>query len=539
LLKKVIPFIIAIPALLLIFIFKIVPAVYTLLLSFKDFKIMKGIFRSPWVGMNNYKALIQSPAFRNITNNTLTLNSLSIILTVLFALALIVCISKMPNKWCKLCAIAILSIPAFIPVSSFVGVFMKAFSVDSGFINKLITSSGNDPILFFADKTLYPLLFAMMDSLRNIFIPVIIGVLICENSSKLSFKSIAIVLTGYTAVRVAMILSPDIELLHMTYNPLVYETADVFDTYSFRTGLMSMHYGSSSTVWVIKTIIQLLINIALYFLLAVLVPKISEAVKDISNKVNKSMDSIIAIIGYLLLATGSLAVIILTFIPLSSNLSEGMRLLTANRPFITAVSNSLLYSISGSIVYGFITLTLSYPLTVKTKIYPLILIIVISLINNFTGEYLIFRSMGTINTIIPVILGTGLSVAGAFALHFSISGRFGDDIPGIGQYLKEAILPLVTIVALSFIANWGGYIYQLLFLSNTNLRGIGLLGMQFLTMQDNGNRALYPATPEKFENVKAAFFFISSIIPVTIGTALILMSKHMPLSAFVSQIKKS
>jgi hypothetical protein len=71
------------------------------------------------------------------------------------------------------------------------------------------------------------------------------------------------------------------------------------------------------------------------------------------------------------------------------------------------------------------------------------------------------------------------------------------------------------------------------------MRGIGLLGMQLLTVQDNGNRALSFATPAKFENVKAALFFISSIIPVTIGSDLIFLGKYLPLSAFVSQIRKS
>jgi len=46
-------------------------------------------------------------------------------------------------------------------------------------------------------------------------------------------------------------------------------------------------------------------------------------------------------------------------------------------------------------------------------------------------------------------------------------------------------------------------------------------------------------TPDMFENVKAAFFFISSIIPVLVGTALIFLSKYFSLSAFVAQFRRS
>ncbi len=535
-LKKLIPFIIAVPALFLLFIFKIIPAFYTLLISFKDYKVLNGIYGSPWVGMDNYGALFQSATFRKLIDNTLIISTFSLILTAFLALVLIICICKMPNKWCKICAIAILSVPAFIPVASCIGVLMKAFSIDSGFINGLITSTGKEPILFFASKALYPLLFAIIDSLRNIFVPVIIGVLVCESKSKISFKSIAAVLLGYIAARATVLMSPDIELLHITNNPLVLETADVFDTYSFRSGLMSMQFASSSAVWVVKTIIQLLINITVYFVLSLLAPKISEAVKGISNKVNKSLDSIVAIIGYLLLASGSIAVIILIFLPVSGNIFQGMKLLMTNKSFIDSISVSLMYCIIGSIVYGFITIALSYPLTVRTKFYPILLVIVISIINNFTGEYLLFKSMT--NTVIPVILYPGLSVAGAFALYFSISGRFRDGIPGIGQYLKEAILPLVTIVVLYFIANWGAYIYQLVFLSNTRMHGIGLLGMQLLTARETSNAAVTSITSDMIENVIAAFFLISSVIPALLGTVLIFLSKYLPLSAFVSQLRK-
>jgi len=443
----------------------------------------------------------------------------------------------MPNKWCKLCAIAILAIPAFIPVSSLAEAFMKAFSVDSGLINRLITSAGNEPILFFGNKAIYPLLFCMMDSLRNIFVPVIIGVLVCESKSKISFKSTAAVLAGYIAARFIVLTSPDIELLHITYNPIVYETADVFDTYSFRSGLMLMQIAPSSAAWVTKTVIQLLINIIAYFILSLLVPKISEGVKGISNRVNKSLDSIVAIIGYLLFASGSLAVIILIFVPSSGNVFQGIKLLMTNKSFINSVFVSFLYCFGGSIIYGFLTITLSYPLTVKTKIYPILLVFAISLTNNFMGEYMFFKSMGAINTVLPVILSPALSAAGAFALYFTISGSFRDNIPGVGQYLKKAILPLVTIIALFFIANWGGYIYQLVFLSNNGMHGIGLWGMQFV--REAGNMAVTSVTPDAVENMKVAFFFISSIIPALFGTVIIFLSKYLPLSAFASRLREN
>lgn len=161
----------AIPALLLLFIFKVIPAFLTMVISTKEYNIFEGVFGSPSAGMRVYSELFQWPEFSRILGNTFQLNIFSILLTSVFALILIMCISRMPGKILKLVSISILAVPAFVPVSSFVWVFARVFSMNNGFVNQLLIQSGMEPKLFFGDPSFYPLLFAMMDSMRNVVIP--------------------------------------------------------------------------------------------------------------------------------------------------------------------------------------------------------------------------------------------------------------------------------------------------------------------------------------------------------------------------------
>ena len=536
--KKTIPFIIALPALLLILIFKLVPVFFTIITSMKDFNIIKGIYASPSVGLNNYSMLFKMDGFPRVIMNTFRLSLFSIVLTCILAVILIVCISRMEWRWLKLASIALLAIPAFMPVASFVRVFTSALSPDTGIITKLFLSAGAVPKLLFGDPALYPFLFAIMDSLRNVYIPVIFGVLVCENSKYIDFKRIAFVMIGYMAARATMLMSPDIENILISSNPLVYKTSDVLDSLSYRSGIMHLQLSALSAAWVIKTIIQLLISIIIFFVLNALVPSITRFVSQLGKKVKSGLGSIPGIIGYVLFAAGSITVIILTFITTSSSLSVGIKLLLENNAFMASFANSLLYCIFICILYGFMTFMLAYPLSINTKLYPLLLVVVISLSNNFIGEYIWYHNLKMVNTIIPIVVNSGLSVIGAFALHFCVSAKMKQDSPDFIQYVKASLLPLFTIVVIAFITNWGSYLYQMIYvIDESSLFGVGLYGKQIL-FNPYVDTTANSDMQTMLGNAKSAFVFLSSIIPAALGAILISLHKFLPLSAFVAQIRK-
>ena len=61
--KKTVPFIIAVPSLILLFVYRLLPAINTLILSMKEYKLTLGLFNSPSVGLKNYTDLFNSVNF--------------------------------------------------------------------------------------------------------------------------------------------------------------------------------------------------------------------------------------------------------------------------------------------------------------------------------------------------------------------------------------------------------------------------------------------------------------------------------------------
>jgi len=530
--KKVIPFIIALPALFLVFVFKVIPGVFSVIVSTKDYNIFKGISGSESVGLSIYSELFGKDGFTGVIMNTVRLSAFSIILTCIFAVILIICISRLPWRWLKLVSMGILSIPALIPALSFVWVFSGMLSPSTGIIGKLLSSAGGPPRFLMAEPALYPFLFAIMDSLRNVYIPVIIGVLIYEYSERIDFRRVAFVILGYIAARATILMTPDIENIFSSSSPLTSKTSQVMDLFIFRSGLQQMQLSVASAAWVLKTIIQLAINIVVFFVLCFLAPSITSAVGQLKKRTNGGPGSIIGIIGYILFAAGSVAMIVLTFIPSSGGLADGLKLLLGDRNFMMAFTNSIIYSILICIIYGFAAFTLACPMTVSTKVYPFILLILLSLSNNFVGEYMFFRGLGLINTVFPMVISSGFSIAGAFALYFCVSAKLEQGSSDLGQYVKASLLPLLSIVIIAFIANGGGYLYQIIYFSKQSMDGLGLFGYKLLTSVAGADSQL------PVDGIKSAFIFIFSIVPAVLGAILIALNKFLPLSAFTAQIRK-
>ena len=79
------------PAVILLLIFNYVP-MGGIVMAFQDYRVTKGLFKSEWVGLDNFRFLMSYPDFWNIMKNTLVIACakliLGLIVPVVFALLL-------------------------------------------------------------------------------------------------------------------------------------------------------------------------------------------------------------------------------------------------------------------------------------------------------------------------------------------------------------------------------------------------------------------------------------------------------------------
>ena len=530
--KKVGAFLIALPALIALSLTKLLPAVQSVILSFKNYNMFKGIAQSEPVGLDNYIALFQNDMFAGVIKNSIVISALSILFTCVLGILLILCILRLPGRIVKTLAIALIAIPAFIPAVSFINAFMSLFSMD-GIVNSVLTSVGFERVRFFAESALYPYMVAIIDAIRSVYIPVIIGVLVCESRGRQSEAGrIALVILWYVAARAIMRLSPDVETIMLTANGLTQESSQVSDMFIYRTGLQTLQAGLASAYWVVKTFLQLVISVAVFFLLRYLASETTEFAGQLGEGPKTLGGSILGILGFILFGAGSVIMIIITLIPTRGGLEQGISLLLRDEQFIAALSNSLKYGVISCIIYGIVSFTLAYPLRFSKVFYPFILVVLFSVSNNFVGEYLVYRQYGVIDIIYPIAISSAFSVVGAFALHFSIYCKLKGAACSFGHYLRLALGPLVVIIVLAFISNWGSFFYQNILVPDFSRQGVGSYTYQVFMSQrtivmDSANGLQRNST-----DVGTAIMFVSSAIPAAIGVLLIFLNKFLPLSAF-------
>ncbi len=81
--ENAILFLLGAPAVILIFFFSYIPMMGTVI-AFQDYS-PKTMFLSPWVGLRNFRLLVESPLVIRLVVNTLQLNAMFIIATTFFA----------------------------------------------------------------------------------------------------------------------------------------------------------------------------------------------------------------------------------------------------------------------------------------------------------------------------------------------------------------------------------------------------------------------------------------------------------------------
>ena len=102
----------AVPAIIFLFIFNYIP-MFGLILPFKDFSYSKGLFKSPWSGLENFEFLFKSADAWKAIRNTVLYNLVFIVVGMIVAVSIALILFEMSKRIVKISQ-TILLLPFFI-----------------------------------------------------------------------------------------------------------------------------------------------------------------------------------------------------------------------------------------------------------------------------------------------------------------------------------------------------------------------------------------------------------------------------------------
>lgn len=267
-------FLLFLPVLIWYILFCYVP-MHGILIAFEDFKIIKGVWGSEFVGLENFARLFRSPTFLRSLRNTIVISTIRIIVTFPMPIVLALMLNEVRNLGFKKIAQTISYLPHFLSWVVLAGIFTQLLSPSTGIVNMILNAFGIESIYFYGDNrwfiftTVVTALWKEIGWGTVIYIAAITSIdteqyeaADIDGASRwqkiffITLPGIVPVITIQLILTSGNIINAGFDQIFNTYNEAVYETADIIDTYVYRKGMVDMEYSFSTAAGLFKNVVS-------------------------------------------------------------------------------------------------------------------------------------------------------------------------------------------------------------------------------------------------------------------------------------------
>lgn len=264
------------PGMIMLAIFVFVP-LFGSLMAFENYIPAKGIFGSKWVGLENFKFLFSLPDSKQVFMNTLIIAFAKLILNIIIPVTFAILLNEISAKLFKRTFQTIVYLPHFLSWVVLATVVTNMFSL-SGPFNAVITVLGGDPIQFMSDNNWFRKVIIGTDVWKEfgynsvVYLAALTGISpdfyeAASIDGANRFKQILHITVPallptiilMTALNLGNILNAGFDQIFNLYNPLVYETSDIIDTYVYRIGMVERQYSIGAAVGLLKSVISFIL----------------------------------------------------------------------------------------------------------------------------------------------------------------------------------------------------------------------------------------------------------------------------------------
>lgn len=268
------------PCILFFLIFKYIP-MYGLIIAFKDYDAVGGfwgILSAPWVGLENFRRFFSSIYFGRLLRNTLLISIYRLIFSFPAPIIMAILINEIRNTKFKRAVQTITYMPHFLSWVIVSGLLIVLLSPTSGPVAELYRQLGMEPVTFLSDTRYFRSLLVMSEVWKSvgwgtiIYLAAITGIdqeiyeaATVDGASriqkifKITLPQMSDIISIMLILAVGKILDENFEQVFNMYSPAVYEVADVFETYVYRTGILNAQYSYSAAVGVFKSVVSLIL----------------------------------------------------------------------------------------------------------------------------------------------------------------------------------------------------------------------------------------------------------------------------------------
>jgi putative aldouronate transport system permease protein len=270
------------PALILLILFHYYP-MYGMAIAFQRYNPGLGFVGSPWVGLANFERLFAQPEFWNVFRNTLMI-AVGKIVTVQVA-SILLALQLHSLRWnpFKRSAQTLVYLPHFLSWVVLGGILIDLLSL-TGLANRALGLLGLGPFIFLGDNTLFQPTLIVTNLWKEAGWSTIIylaaltaidpqlyeaaaidGASGVQQTYHITLPGIRSTVVLIAALSLGSVLNAGFDQVLTLYNPAVYATGDIIDTYVYRIGLVSAQFSLAAAAGLIGSVLSFGLIVAGYW----------------------------------------------------------------------------------------------------------------------------------------------------------------------------------------------------------------------------------------------------------------------------------
>ena len=262
------------PGLLLTIIFKYLP-MGGVLIAFEDYNVIKGVFGSPWVGLDYFRRFLSSPDFMSYLLNTLKLSVYGLLWGFPVPILLALLLNQIRRTGVRKKIQLLIYAPNFISVIVLCGM-VRMFLSPVGPLNSLLGISTNWMTMPEAFRTIYiasgiwqtagwsSIMYtaALANASKDLEEAAIVdGANILQQIWYVQLPSIKNIIVIQFILQAGNIMSIGFEKAYALQTDMNLPASEILSTYVYKIGLLNGDYGYSTAVGLFNSVINVILLI--------------------------------------------------------------------------------------------------------------------------------------------------------------------------------------------------------------------------------------------------------------------------------------
>lgn len=270
------------PALLFLIVFNYVPMA-GITMAFMDYKPWLGFSKSPWIGLDHFRALFEREDSIQVIWNTFIIAVLKIIFNLVVPFTFAILLNEVRKRFLNRTIQTLVYLPHFLSWVILGGILVNFLSTDGGFVNRMLGYIGLGPVFFLGDGNWFRFTVVVSEVWKEfgystiVFLAALAGInpalyeaAEVDGASRwkqtryITIPSLMPIAVVVGTLSLGNILNAGFDQIFNLYNSLVMDKGDIIDTFVYRTAIIEGDFGFATAVGLFKSVISMILIVISY-----------------------------------------------------------------------------------------------------------------------------------------------------------------------------------------------------------------------------------------------------------------------------------